>query len=121
MFRNSDPMENVPELVQVPDVKTEVDDQQEVKQTESNVNQSELSAVNGSPKKPHFVQVKNRQVFDYEPNASSIHASLWPHWWLRAVHARHDLRKAEARKNVRLKEGLRDLFQEALEVGTIFD
>ena len=120
LFRNSDLMENVPELAPVPDVKTEVEEQQEVTPMASKGNGSEFSDVNGSPKKPHFVQVKNRQVFDYEPNASSIHASLWPHWWLKAVHARHDLRKSEARKNARLKEGLRDLFQEALEVGTIF-
>ena len=65
------------------------------------------------------VEIKNREVFDYEPKASSIHASMWPHWWLKAVHSRHKLRKIEAKKNVRFKTGLMQLFREALEVGTI--
>ena len=70
-------------------------------------------------KKVHFVQVKNRQVFDYEPNANSIHASMWPHWWLKSVKSKHMLRRKEAAKNVRFKTGLNHLFQEALEVRTI--
>ena len=67
----------------------------------------------------NFVEIKNREVFDYEPKASSIHASMWPHWWLKAVHSRHKLRKTEAKKNVRFRTGLMQLFREALEVGTI--
>ena len=112
-------MEEVPELVQEPDIKTEVDVQQNGGQSQENMGQSNSLDMNGSPKKAQFVQVKNRQVFDYEPNASSIHASLWPHWWLKAVHSRHKLRKSEARKNMSLKTSLRELFQEAIEVRTI--
>ena len=114
MFRNSDPssVEEVPALDPV--VKTEVADES-----------LPMSATNGpgtaaKPAKAQFVQIKNREVFDFEPTASSIHASLWPHWWLRAVQSRHKLRKAEAKKNVRFKTGLQHLFKEALEVGTIF-
>ena len=70
-------------------------------------------------KKVHFVQVKNRQVFDYEPNANSIHASMWPHLWLKSVKSKHVLRRKEAARNVRFKTGLNHLFQEALEVRTI--
>ena len=118
LFRNSDQIDSVPELI--PEIKQEVVESdgegQEGSRKETN---EKLTDMNGSQKKAQFVQVKNRQVFDYEPNASSIHASLWPHWWLKAVHARHQLRKTEAQKNVRFKLGLRDLFQEALEVGTI--
>ena len=73
------------------------------------------------PRKANFVQIKNREVFDYEPTASSIHASYWPHWWLKAVQSRHKLRKAEAKKNVRFKTGLQNLLKEALEVRTIND
>lgn len=112
-------MEEVPELVQQPDIKTEVDDQHMEGQFPENTGQSGSLDMNGSSKKAQFVQVKNRQVFDYEPNASSIHASLWPHWWLKAVHSRHKLRKSEARKNLSLKSSLRVLFQEAIEVRTI--
>ena len=117
LFRNSDQDESVPELV--PDIKQEVIDTKEGQEGWREENTEKLTDMNGSSKKAQFVQVKNRQVFDYEPNASSIHASLWPHWWLKAVHARHQLRKKEAQKNVRFKAGLRDLFKEALEVGTI--
>ena len=117
LFRNSDQNESVPELV--PDIKQEVIDAKEGQEGSREENTEKLTDMNGSSKKAQFVQVKNRQVFDYEPNASSIHASLWPHWWLKAVHARHQLRMKEAQKNVRFKTGLRDLFQEALEVGTI--
>ena len=63
-----------------------------------------------------FVQIKNREVFDYEPTANSIHASQWPHWWLKAVHSRHKLRKEEAKKNMRFQAGLKHLLEEALEV-----
>ena len=119
LFRNSDQGESVPELI--PDIKQEVIDEKKESSEDSHAENNEnFTDMNGSSKKAQFVQVKNRQVFDYEPNASSIHASLWPHWWLKAVHARHQLRKTEAQKNVRFKAGLRDLFQEALEVGTIF-
>ena len=108
-------MEQVPELQPVPEIKTEpVEDVKcEAEETENSED------MNGSSKKPQFVQVKNREVFDYEPNAKSIHASMWPHYWLKAVNSRFKLRKEEARKNMRFKTGLRDLFQEAIRVRTI--
>ena len=90
----------------MPQVKTEPESENE-------------GVTDGNGKKTHFVQVKNRQVFDYEPKANSIHASMWPHWWLKSVKSKHRLRKKEAEKNVRFKTGLNHLLQEALEVGTI--
>ena len=112
MFRNSDPnsVNEIPLLEPV--VKTEVDSESPSSLNSSNVETTEK-------KQPIFVQVKNREVFDYEPTANSIHASLWPHWWLRAVQSRHKLRKEEAKKNVRFKTGLQHLLKEALEVRTI--
>lgn len=114
MFRNADPEshDEVPPLG--PDIKTEV-----VEEVQAGSSTS-LDESSSPVKKATFVQIKNRQVFDYEPNASSIHASHWPHWWLKAVQSRHKLRKAEAKKNVRFKNGLLDLLREALEVRTIF-
>ena len=107
----------------VADVKMEPEDptvKTEIESTENSASSStDSSDENGSVKQAQFVQIKNREVFDYEPKASSIHASLWPHWWLKAVRSRHCLRKMEAKKNQRFKVGLRDLFQEALQVGTI--
>ena len=112
LFRNSDPESNdeIPPLGPV--VKSEVESDNAENAASNNTNDSEASRVN-------FVQIKNREVFDYEPNANSIHASLWPHWWLKAVQSRHKLRKAEAKKNMRFKAGLQHLLKEALEVGTI--
>ena len=111
MFRNSDPVSDseIPSLEPV--VKTEVD--------QDSYDDSAAKVGTPEPKQVNFVQIKNREVFDYEPTASSIHASMWPHWWLRAVQSRHKLRKAEARKNVRFKTGLQNLLKEALEVRTI--
>ena len=111
MFRNSDPesANDLPSLEPV--VKTEPVDEE---QSNSSMESSSLE-----PKKATFVQIKNREVFDYEPNANSIHASYWPHWWLKAVQSRHRLRKQEAKKNVRFKTGLQHLLKEALEVRTI--
>ena len=118
LFRNSDPMDQVPELQPIPEVKMEP--VEEVKcEVEAGAETSE--DMNGSSKKPQFVQVKNREVFDYEPNAKSIHASMWPHYWLQAVNSRFKLRKEEARKNIRFKTGLRDLLQESIRVGTIIE
>ena len=105
MFRNSDHDEEVPELESQQHIKTEPEVENEV--------------VDGNERKPQFVQVKNRQVFDYEPKANSIHASMWPHWWLKAVKSKHRLRTKEAEKNVRFKTGLIHLLQEAIEVRTI--
>ena len=113
MFRNSDTesQDEIPPLG--PNVKIEVEDD----------NQTGLEDVSKEseepPRKANFVQIKNREVFDYEPSANSIHASYWPHWWLKAVQSRHKLRKGEAKKNVRFQTGLKNLFKEALEVGTI--
>ena len=110
MFRNTDPdSENAIPLLE-PVVKTEVAEEQQP---------SSSSAPEPKQPKVNFVQIKNREVFDYEPNASSIHASMWPHWWLKAVHSRHKLRRAEAKKNVRFRTGLQHLLKEALEVRTI--
>ena len=122
MFRNSDPVENETLIGRNTDVKTEPEEDipELVPEIESPVTEDKNSTdLNGSEKKPHFVQVKNREVFDYEPTADSIHASLWPHWWLRAVQSRHKLRKVEAKKNVRFQLGLQDLLREAVEVRTI--
>ena len=123
LFRNTDPVESIPELQPQPEVKLEpeeTDFKVEPEQSENSASSStESSDENGSVKQAQFVQIKNREVFDYEPQASSIHASLWPHWWLKAVRSRHCLRKSEAKKNQRFKVGLKDLFQEALKVGTI--
>ena len=77
------------------------------------------STESGPARTPNFLQLKNKEVFDYEPTASSIHASLWPHWWLKAVQSRYKLRKSEGKKNAKLLEGLKFLFKEALEVGTM--
>ena len=109
MFRNSDPELNdgIPPLDPV--IKTEPEDENPVP-NDSN---------DSKAPKANFVEVKNREVFDYEPTANAIHASMWPHWWLRAVQSRHKLRKEEAKKNVRFKTGLQHLLKEALEVGTI--
>ena len=116
LFRNSDQMEQVPDLQPNPNVKVEP-----VEETTGEKERTKDSSedMNGSTKKPQFVQVKNREVFDYEPNAKSIHASMWPHYWLKAVNSRFKLRKEEARKNMRFKTGLRDLLQESIQVGTI--
>ena len=95
----------------IPDIKTEF-----VDEGDSNASSQVAGA---APRKANFVQIKNREVFDYEPTASTIHASHWPHWWLKAVQSRHKLRKAEAKKNVRFKTGLQHLLKEAVEVGTI--
>ena len=95
-----------------PVVKSEVVDEPTEKEPESSPASDGASKVN-------FVHIKNREVFDYEPTANSIHASMWPHWWLRAVQSRHKLRKAEAKKNIRFKTGLKNLLKEALEVRTI--
>ena len=118
MFRKSD-LSNVTEeddqqmAELVPEVKVEsVDDN--VQFTE-NTNSTEA----GPSRTPNFLQLKSKEVFDYEPTASSIHASLWPHWWLKAVQSRYKLRKTEGRKNEKLLKGLQHLFAEALEVGTI--
>ena len=73
----------------------------------------------GSSRPSNFLHLKNKEVFDYEPTANSIHASLWPHWWLKAVQSRYKLRKTEGKKNEKLAKGLQYLFKEALEVGTI--
>ena len=90
LFRTSDHDDEVPELEML-QFKTEPESENE-------------EVKDRNEKKTHFVQVKNREVFDYEPNASSIHASMWPHGWLKAVNSRHKLRKAEARKNERFKK-----------------
>ena len=109
MFRNSDPVSNDGIPLLEPVIKQEVDEE------DSASTGQEESAKN----KATFVQIKNREVFDYEPTANSIHASMWPHWWLKAVHSRHKLRTVEGKKNVRFKTGLQHLLKEALEVGTI--
>ena len=113
MFRNADPevADEIPPLE--PDIKTEPDE------TDQSNGSQTTGASSATPKKALFVQVKNREVFDYEPTANSIHASYWPHWWLKAVQSRHKLRKEEAKKNVRFKTGLQHLLKEALEVRTI--
>ena len=118
LFRKSDPRnvteEDDQQMVElVPEVKAEpvIDSAQS---TES-VNSTE----GGPSRTPNFLQVKSKEVFDYEPTASSIHASLWPHWWLKAVQSRYKLRKTEGKKNEKLLKGLQHLFKEALEVGTI--
>ena len=113
MFRNSDQEEAEGIPVLEPVVKNEpVED--------DSITAQQNSAANNNGNKPaQFVQIKNREVFDYEPTASSIHASLWPHWWLKAVKSRHKLRTKEAKKNVRFKAGLQHLLREALEVRTI--
>ena len=105
MFRNSDHDDEVPELEMQQPIKTEPE--------------FEADLEDGNGRKAQFVQVKNRQVFDYEPMANSIHASMWPHWWLKSVKSKHRLRKKEAEKNVRFKTGLNSLLQEAIEVRTI--
>ena len=112
MFRNSDPSSTneIPPLE--PGIKLEPEDDATPNETSSSVSDKVNS-------KAVFVQVKNREVFDYEPTADSIHASMWPHWWLRAVRSRHKLRVEEAKKNVRFKTGLQHLLKEALEVRTI--
>ena len=123
MFRNTDPEEKIPDLQNAPDIKIEPEDPMVKTEPETDdgsaSSSTDSSDVNGSEKQTQFVQIKNREVFDYEPRASSIHASLWPHWWLKAVRSRHNLRKMEAKKNQRFKAGLKDLFQEARQVGTI--
>ena len=121
MFRNSDPVNDNPEKELDPDIKIEPDEEipELVAEENASVAKEDFSDMNGSEKKPQFVQIKNREVFDYEPTANSIHASLWPHWWLRAVQSRHKLRKAEARTNVRFRTGLLDLLREAIEVSAI--
>ena len=88
LFRNSDPMEKVPDLQPIPEVKVEpIEDSNG--ETEKRTRSEDMNGLN---KKPQFVQVKNREVFDYEPNAKSIHASMWPHYWLTAVNSRFKLR-----------------------------
>ena len=123
MFRNTDPDDRIPDLQNGPDIKIEPEDPtvkiEPENDDDSASSSTDSSDLNGSEKQTQFVQIKNREVFDYEPKASSIHASLWPHWWLKAVRSRHNLRKMEAKKNQRFKAGLKDLFQEALQVRTI--
>ena len=120
LFRNSDHEEPIPELQSEPEVKKEPEHLDSTNLSRKIDGGNNASVKNGSEKQAQFVQVENREVFDYEPNANSIHASMWPHWWLKAVNSRYKLRKEEARKNDKFKKGLRELMQEALQVGTIF-
>ena len=117
MFRSSDQInvteENDQQLPTLaPNVKREVVE-------EGLEDLANVAPERGSSRPPNFLHLKNKEVFDYEPTASSIHASLWPHWWLKAVQSRYKLRKTEGKKNEKLANGLHYLFKEALEVGTI--